>query len=660
MQSKTLYFNKTLFRKNLMRFWPLWGGASLAGSLAPLAMMMGILHNYKNLSEIAVPEMTCMFYEVLAKGVPILSLIYAVLCALAVWHYLYSARSVSLYHSLPFPRQGLFLTNFLSGMAMMLIPYVVVGILTVVASLLGGFLDPPGLLIIALGVIGLSFFYFTSATVVAFITGNPFALAGLYFIFHFLASALEYLLSMIMTGFYYGVEMAYSGLIEWLSPTIYLVRNVYADTQTHLEPFQASNGEMYNTLVVDSAYLANGHMIAIYALVGVALAAAAWLLYKNRRSESAGDVIAVGWMKPVFRYGVSVCAALSGGLLLYILLFQDFFEDMSGENFSAPLMALCMAVAGVLGFYIASMLLAKSFRVFRSNWKGAAIAAATAVILCGVAAADPMGMERWVPEMDEILSVSVHQNRLLSVPSCSGNIEGPEALQKLLDVHQAILAEHGTPYQERGDTEYTSLNLFYNLKDGRTIQRMYTLAYSLSDTQVEGTAIQKLAALVTDPELQRTNIFVNGEENKNLTGGNVHSLYNLETNEYESISLTVEEAQTLESAIMRDIEAGHFGKSIYLPYDEYLDTAYNGEIELYYVYDSEVWGRDTSFAYVSISKYCTETLQALQDLGIVNETLVLETLKMEQVHQDAGFEDTSPYSYPESADYYYDGTEIMA
>ena len=92
MQSKTLYFNKTLFRKNLMRFWPLWGGASLAGSLAPLAMIMGILHNYKNLSEIAVPEMTCMFYEVLAKGVPILSLIYAVLCALAVWHYLYSAQ----------------------------------------------------------------------------------------------------------------------------------------------------------------------------------------------------------------------------------------------------------------------------------------------------------------------------------------------------------------------------------------------------------------------------------------------------------------------------------------------------------------------------------------------------------------------------------------
>ena len=29
MQSKTSYFNATLFRKNLTRFWPLWGLASL-------------------------------------------------------------------------------------------------------------------------------------------------------------------------------------------------------------------------------------------------------------------------------------------------------------------------------------------------------------------------------------------------------------------------------------------------------------------------------------------------------------------------------------------------------------------------------------------------------------------------------------------------------
>ena len=81
MQLKTSYFNGTLFRKNLMRFWPLWGGASLAGALAPLAMLMEIVRYGPK--SIPTPEMTAAFYSVLAWAVPVVSLIYAVLCALA-------------------------------------------------------------------------------------------------------------------------------------------------------------------------------------------------------------------------------------------------------------------------------------------------------------------------------------------------------------------------------------------------------------------------------------------------------------------------------------------------------------------------------------------------------------------------------------------------
>lgn len=43
MQSKTSYFNPTQFKKNLTRFWPLWGGASLLGVLAPLALLVEMI-----------------------------------------------------------------------------------------------------------------------------------------------------------------------------------------------------------------------------------------------------------------------------------------------------------------------------------------------------------------------------------------------------------------------------------------------------------------------------------------------------------------------------------------------------------------------------------------------------------------------------------------
>lgn len=54
-------------------------------------------------------------------------LVYAVVCAMAVWSYLFNSRSVGLMHTLPISRRGLFLTNFLSGFLMVLIPFVVCG-----------------------------------------------------------------------------------------------------------------------------------------------------------------------------------------------------------------------------------------------------------------------------------------------------------------------------------------------------------------------------------------------------------------------------------------------------------------------------------------------------------------------------------------------------
>ena len=96
MQSKTSCFNGTLFRKNLTRFWPLWGLASFIGALYPLATLLNLARGDWSLT---APEFTRMYYQVVSV-VPAIDLVYAALCALAVWSYLYSARSVGLMHTL--------------------------------------------------------------------------------------------------------------------------------------------------------------------------------------------------------------------------------------------------------------------------------------------------------------------------------------------------------------------------------------------------------------------------------------------------------------------------------------------------------------------------------------------------------------------------------
>lgn len=103
MQSRISCFNGTLFRKNLSRFWPLWGLAPFVGALFPLALFLQQVREHTRIHPL---EMTGVYYSAVSWVLPALTLCYAVLCAMTVWSYLYNARSVSLMHTLPHPAPG--------------------------------------------------------------------------------------------------------------------------------------------------------------------------------------------------------------------------------------------------------------------------------------------------------------------------------------------------------------------------------------------------------------------------------------------------------------------------------------------------------------------------------------------------------------------------
>lgn len=655
MRSKTLYFNPTLFKKNLSRFWPLWGGASLIGALFPLAFLTILIREGGFLGEpISDPlTITMGYYEVVNWIIPILSLLYAPLCALAAWGWLYNPRSVGMYHSLPITRKGLFVTDFLSGMAMMLIPYAVTGALAVAITAVIGGLEPVGLAVTILSVLGMSFFFFASATAVVFITGNPFAFAGFYFIFHFIAAGLEWLVTRLMTMFYFGVLRSYEGVVEFLSPTMYLPRKL--DVDAIYNQITTPDGWV-ETGALDSVTLQNGWLIAVYALVGAALLAFAWALYSRRRSESAGDVVAVGWMKPVFRYGVALCAALAGGMALYGL----FCEGAYRANANPVPMAVCMAAAGLIGYYIASMLLAKSLRVFRGAWKGALATVVVSAALCLVVAADPLGLERWTPPEGEVQAVHVWLHGW-NGPGVSVRLEDPAAIRKVLGVHKAIVAERDALDRDKfeGETHYAYLDLDYykDAEGGKSVNRSYTLP--CNDILMEKLeALKKLTALASDPLIQEPNVFssISGEDIElRLTGGYAARLYNPETKNMEQVDLTLEQAQALEAAVRRDIQAGHCGQTLFMLNEGYEKAAYTTDLDLYYRTASRSghwtgWRTDT--VSLSLSVYCTETLKALEDLGIVNESRRVLTYAQRDALDDE--EKGLPYSYDDPYSGYYD------
>ena len=615
MRSKTSCFNGTLFRKNLSRYWPLWGLASFGGAMFPLAMLLELLHDgFRFWSPLETRQ---AYYTVLSYGVPVISIVYAILCAMAVWSYLYNARSVGMMHTLPIRREGLFVTNVLSGLTMMAIPYAVTGVLLVLVTMLFGGFEPMGVLVTVLGVMGESLFFFGLATLCAFIVGNVFMLPALYGLLNFIAVLTDFMVNLLAQGFCFGLNSSYSGTVEWLSPVVYLIQKISPNSTYETQwVTDRLGGQRYETSVLTSVTLENGWLIAAYAAAGAALLGLAWLLYRRRRSESAGDVVAVGWMKPVFRYGCAVYAAILGGRLLYALLWDSF---QSGRYFTVLPMILCMIAGGAIGYYAASMLLAKTPRVFKTTWKGMLAVALGCAALCGAMKCDLFGVVRRVPDAGSIKEVNLYaadSNYYLTPGQDDALIEKVRAL------HQAIISDKdyaltaaSAASEACTDREalyaYTTVRFTYTLNSGLKVERQYDLYLTRDRMAQDGTYDNLLDRLINSPEMRQKRI--------RRQDGNFRldtAWINTRTG---GTDLNSREVETILSAVARDAENGNWGV-----YDWFnsQDDADHYDMTVHVGYQMENHRYDSID--ISVREGMAETIQALKELGLItDEDLVL-------------------------------------
>ena len=612
MQSKISFFNRTLFRKNLGRYWPLWGFASFVGFLAPAALLVRVIQSGE--TSVAPLRVREIYYYLVADAVPIVSIAYAILCAMAVWSYLYHPRSVSMMHSLPIRREGLFLTNLLSGLAMMAIPYLVAGGLgTLLFACCGGF-DAWGTLATILAVIGQSVTFFGLATFCAFLTGNIFALPVLYFLLNFLAPLGDWLCNLFARGFLFGFTADYSGTVDFLCPMVYLTQRLYVNSE--YETVRDSALEYQNRLT--SVTLENAWLIAAYAAAGLVFLALAYLLYRRRESERAGDVVAVRCFRPVFRFGVAALSALLGGRLLYALLWESF---QVGDTFSPVPMAIFLIIAGLIGYYAASMLLAKSLRVFRGSAVGALCLVAACIAFCAGMRYDLFGIERRIPDQNEITQLEIYlaRNTYYLTPEDQPELlSGAQDLQRTLIAQKDLIRSNYETYRHGGSSSdpdaSTNIRYIYTLKNGATVERFYTVSFARSDLSVPGSYANAMDAYVNSPALRQARLRWS-DPAFHVEGGWFSAQYN-----GDSYSLGTQECETLLAAISRDAENGAWGQ-----YDWFDDgeTAYAMDLSFDF-YRTLTDEHGTQFEShdninITIRPEMTETKQALLDLSLATE-----------------------------------------
>ncbi len=411
MSLKTSYFNLPLFKSNLKRFW--WIGAGVLLAFLTIALLF-------------------LFDEDTTEGFAVMN---AVLIGVAgilpaiLFSYLNNSGSVTCLHALPIKRKAHFLTNLGTVYTLILVPAIIsyaIGFFYCVMEMpigIGNLTDYFIMLIICITIA------MSAGTLGSMITGNTIAaiaFAILFFAFPFYAEG-------VLKGF--------------LSSNVFGIWDVE-----------------YYSLNNMSILKVNPFMIGWF-IVGIIGLIVSWFLYKNRKLETNGDIISFSFLKPVFIAAVSVFSGLIGYFYLGV-----FFEDS----------IFLMLPFGILGAVVSYMLAKKAF-IIKGIWKPVLIYVLFVGAVWGTITFDLTGFERRVPDISDIESIDMVDIDNFENRYHYYTIEGKRYYYDMAIEDYRYYDEkdfenitnfHKQRIEDR-ESGFEKVYIVYNLKNGRTLKRIY-------------------------------------------------------------------------------------------------------------------------------------------------------------------------------------------
>ena len=235
------------------------------------------------------------------------------------------------------------------------------------------------------------------------ITGNIFAIPVLYLLINFLAPLLDALVGSLTSLFLMGVEGSGTGL-TFLSPVMAIYENF-----TYTAEYDNMTGEWAELRLEGMA------VVAVCGLLGAALLALGYLMYRRRQSESAGGRGGLPLPPPpCFRYGLALLSALSLGRLLYAMLWGVRVPEGPVRGRGCP-WGSPWPWRGSWATTWPPCSWRRAAGCSGGSWPGVLTVCAGAVILCCLVSVDFFGVEAWVPEKDEVASVDVYGGDLLTL-----------------------------------------------------------------------------------------------------------------------------------------------------------------------------------------------------------------------------------------------------
>lgn len=418
MKSKTSFFNKMIFWKDITRFWPLWTLQLMIGFFGIIAPSLSQLSYFE--SSDAGNKEKLYYMSGIIQGSCLSPYIMGICIIIAISVFLYLTREREAYtiHSFPLKRTQIFTSHYLAGLVMLVLPVLavqVVLVLIVMAHGISGIISLIGIYILEWMI--QIFFFYSLACAVVMLTGNAFMSLVIYGVLNFLVVGVAMLYSMLADLFVYGNQgfsmsaLVDNRIIKVFTPVIFFLTHSF-----HRDGYGLYGVEECETYLDFSQYMTDIAKTAVYLIPAVLLVVLAVSLYRIRQLEAAGDMIAFPWGRPVFRIVFVFCSTLIFAAAIYAICFGNIVSNYAYAKIFR--IVLMLVIIGTVIFYlVGNMILDKTFFIWKrtSYWRMALFVVLMVLGLLGVRNGQ---MGSHLPDKSRVQRVSI----TLEYDGDSGNV----------------------------------------------------------------------------------------------------------------------------------------------------------------------------------------------------------------------------------------------
>ena len=601
MTSKISCFDRAVFRRALKKTAPVWILYTLYELLLPLRLFSFCRGVSSCTDDFLVQiEKTILGYARINAS--LLPFLLGGLLAWVLFFWLFRAGTAYFYAALPVRRETLFLTNYLTGLLLCAAPALLSSLLLwAVGAGFGAAVFVPAMQVFTATMLGFLLF-FSFAVLVCRVVGQMAAMPIVYVILNFTFFVLETIVRHLLFTFVYGMPYSQSSTMQSFAlhatPVLGLLQGGFRVQTDWLE----RDGMYYMEY---APRLEGWSYLGMLAVLGLVFALCAFLLLKHREMERSGDVIAVGWLRPVALYVFTIGCALVLGALM-----AELFSSNTSDNFWYVLLFSC--AGAFVGYFAGKMLLQKTVHVFRSGWLGLGACCLALLLAFGAAEFDLFGYSRYLPERSAVQAAGLthyQSNGLYTT-------QDDAFIQDVLNLHTAAVSEKSKQEHRRHayqlGTDYTEqFYITYRMTDGTLTERYYSIVYSEADLEDPDSLISRFSALYNSPG----SVLIRTGFDTPRTEKNVLSCYVSSFETGESLELTGRDAWRVYTACLDDINAGLLGAEDVSGSGSTKEAGNYTPLNLIFTVTTQVPGQTDSLYIDSIPLAAEETVRALTAFG---------------------------------------------